>query len=252
MLTREQKATALGAGVFSGLPEGVRAALAERMGERHLEPGETLFMEGEPGSEIYVIVSGELEIRRGCNALARLGAGEVVGEMAVLGRGLRTADGVSRGKTHLLFLKDKAIKLLIQQIPDLALALFQVLIDRLNDANELALFLAGEPVEKARVVVEGGDLAGQHFSIYREREVLGRSLGSLVGDGLRLALPSREPGLRERHAEVSLVEGTVYLEPLEGESLIGGVPLNERMAVGPEDVVSIGALELRFHVRKEG
>ena len=120
MLSVEEKARCLEKGVFGALEAAARLALAERMGERQIEDGQTLFMEGEPGSHVFVIVSGEVEVRRGETVLAVLGPGELIGEMAVLGSGLRTASARARGTARFLFLKDRAIRLLIQQIPEIA------------------------------------------------------------------------------------------------------------------------------------
>jgi CRP-like cAMP-binding protein len=248
MLSVEEKAEALAKGVFSGLDEAARRALAERMGEVEFAGGETLFLEGEPGSEVYVLVSGEVEIRREGAVVAVLGPGQLMGEMAVLGSGKRTATGVARGSVKLLFLKDKAIRLLIQQVPDIAFAIFGVLIDRLSDASELVAFLSGDREQLGRVEVASGDIAGQSFPILRTRAVLGKAQGSAVADGLRLALPTEDEGVAGRHAAVTIEEGAVFIEPVDGEVTVNGTPVAGRIAVGPEDVISVGGLGLRFHL----
>lgn len=54
--------------------------------------GAVLARQGELGREAFVVVEGEIEVRRDGEPLALLGAGEVVGELAVLGGWHRTAD----------------------------------------------------------------------------------------------------------------------------------------------------------------
>ena len=54
--------------------------------------GHVLARQGEVGREAFVIVSGEVVVRRDGEELAVLGPGAVVGELAVLGGWRRTAD----------------------------------------------------------------------------------------------------------------------------------------------------------------
>ena len=54
--------------------------------------GHVLARQGEVGREAFVIVAGEVEIRRDGEVIAVLGPGGVVGELAVLGGWRRTAD----------------------------------------------------------------------------------------------------------------------------------------------------------------
>ncbi|HUR41856.1 MAG TPA: EAL domain-containing protein [Verrucomicrobiae bacterium] len=72
---------------------------------RSLRAGETLFRQGEPGDCAYAIESGQLEVFRGRGkqrkVLALLGPGEVIGEMAVIDHGPRTASAVAKKPTRL-------------------------------------------------------------------------------------------------------------------------------------------------------
>lgn len=58
---------------------------------RLLPPGETLVTQGEPGSEVYLLLDGILSVEVDGEAVGELGPGAIVGERAVLEGGVRTA-----------------------------------------------------------------------------------------------------------------------------------------------------------------
>lgn len=80
-------------GMLIGLT-GARSA-PQRTTRQHLQSGEILFREGDPGSEIYFVVSGLLEVSIGQGnsrrILQRVGDGEILGEMAFLTAERRSA-----------------------------------------------------------------------------------------------------------------------------------------------------------------
>jgi NADH dehydrogenase len=57
----------------------------------HFEPGQEVFRKGDLGDRIYAILSGEAEVVVGESVVARLGAGELFGEMALLDQTTRNA-----------------------------------------------------------------------------------------------------------------------------------------------------------------
>jgi Cyclic nucleotide-binding domain len=58
---------------------------------RRLGLGETLVEQGEPGAEMFLLLEGMLDVEIDDDTVARVGAGTVLGELAVLGDGRRTA-----------------------------------------------------------------------------------------------------------------------------------------------------------------
>lgn len=69
---------------------------AERFVQEY-DAGETVFHEGDPGREMFVVLSGSVEIYRQTegdktHSLATLGQGEMFGEMALVAEGRATND----------------------------------------------------------------------------------------------------------------------------------------------------------------
>ncbi len=252
MMTVEEKARCLARGIFADLPEELRKAVAERTGEQHFPASEVLFLQGQPGTEVFFIVSGQVEIIRDGTVVAIAGPGELIGEMAVLGEGRRTATGRARDEVRLLFLKGKALRYFVHKMPDLAFTIFKVLIERLVRADQLIAFTSGERRELGAFTVVSGAAAPGPFPIYHREAVLGRSRGSAVADGLRLAIETEDPEILERHATVTVDDGMVFIEPLEGKVYVNDQQLENRLALGPDETVRLGGLELRFSAGREG
>jgi CRP-like cAMP-binding protein len=110
------------------------AALAE---ERAVEPGSELIREGEPGREFFVVVDGDIEVRRGGLQVARLGPGSFVGEIALLSRSPRTATVVATTPLRVLAIEGSSFVELLDSLPELWLKVARALADRV-DADEAA------------------------------------------------------------------------------------------------------------------
>jgi CRP/FNR family transcriptional regulator, cyclic AMP receptor protein len=80
---------------LSELPRRELDALAAAADRTTVRPGTVVARQGEVGREAFVIVEGEVDIVRDGVSLARLGPGEIVGELALLGDWYRTADVVA-------------------------------------------------------------------------------------------------------------------------------------------------------------
>ncbi|MET0144541.1 MAG: cyclic nucleotide-binding and patatin-like phospholipase domain-containing protein [Ilumatobacteraceae bacterium] len=72
---------------------GPRATAWTGAVERVLEPGDVLVREGEPGDDVFELVAGRLEVLRGAagSRIDTIAPGTVIGEIAALARGVRTA-----------------------------------------------------------------------------------------------------------------------------------------------------------------
>ncbi len=97
-----------------------------------LESDEKLFSAGDFGDEIYMVLSGEIDIRlpttkHHYKRLATCNAGSFFGELALLKPGPRVADAVARHKTELAILNQEGLSALRARHPDTAIQLLTTL-----------------------------------------------------------------------------------------------------------------------------
>jgi CPA1 family monovalent cation:H+ antiporter len=78
--------------ILRDLSDEQRAQVASWLDEETFDAGTRLTREGASDYEFFVIGDGEVEVTHEGKTLARLGQGDVFGELAILGGGRRRAD----------------------------------------------------------------------------------------------------------------------------------------------------------------
>ena len=96
-----------GVSIFEGLSPAVVEKLAGTLEVRRCEPGASVFKEGDLSRELFVVVSGELEVlkksRRGRDArIALVGVGDSIGEMSLVDDQPRSATVRAISPSHLM------------------------------------------------------------------------------------------------------------------------------------------------------
>jgi CRP-like cAMP-binding protein len=115
---------------------GVRMELfAAEENPRACEPGEEIFRTYDMGSEMYVVLEGEVELRIGEHIIETLGVGEPFGEMALIDQTPRTATAVAKTACKLAVIPEKRFLFLVQTTPHFALQVMKVMADRLRKMN---------------------------------------------------------------------------------------------------------------------
>ncbi len=76
-----------------------------------------LMVEQTPADKAYLILSGEVAVKRHGEEVARLGAGEVIGEMALVNHKLRSATVIAETPLEVLHFTDATVAELTEKIP---------------------------------------------------------------------------------------------------------------------------------------
>jgi len=101
----------------------------------YLKAGETIFKEGEPAKELYVIKSGQVDIQFGNRLLDTLEANDIFGEMALIDSAPRSATAVAKTEVVLVPISKKDFLTLVSRAPSFALEIMGMLTRRLRAAN---------------------------------------------------------------------------------------------------------------------
>jgi CRP-like cAMP-binding protein len=107
---------------------------------RDYEDGEVIVRQGDPADCMFVVQSGEVEVfvaRSGRETLLRrLGKGEVIGEISLFDREVRSATVRARGRARLLTIDRDTFMSRVHEDPTLAFHIVKTLARRIRDLSE--------------------------------------------------------------------------------------------------------------------
>ncbi len=191
---------------FAHLADDQVAALATVSERVAFAPGETVYPENAPDRDLWVVLSGAVELSRttpvGAQRLARLGWGSLLGEVGFLDGMSREATAVSGGVCELLRVPFEPAQRLMESDPGFAVALLRLfwlaLARKIREANEAM----------TRLIASGR----------RARPAEGAAgLRLAVDDGRKVAVLTAQ-GLSTRG--VDLIAGSMRTERFEAGELI--------------------------------
>ena len=105
---------------LEGLPEEEVDAVARVATEREFAAGETLMAEGDFGHCLFLLEDGSAEVLAHGAKVADVGPGDVVGEVAVLRSGRRTASVVATSPVRVIALFKRDVWGLESEAPEAA------------------------------------------------------------------------------------------------------------------------------------
>ena len=216
----------------------------------HLEPGQTLFRQSDPGDALYVIITGHVQVliepaNGPAHVLAEMLPGDYLGEMALLSRQPRVATAVAMDSASLLKLpvdacerlmlaspeiKDRLVGVALRRLPSLYLAstllggatsATLVELDRSATWVRLAagqtLFRQGDVPDALYVVTHGSlEVLIEERGVRRVVRVLGR--GAFLGEmGVLLDEPRSATVRARRDAELIRIPNDAFERALRVE-----------------------------------
>jgi len=101
--------------------------------------GDRIVQAGATSREMYVILSGSVEVRSGDHVVAELGRGEIFGESALISSAPRTADVVALEDVEVLILSQNFLENGMRTMPEIMSRvlynLSMILVERLRDST---------------------------------------------------------------------------------------------------------------------
>jgi hypothetical protein len=126
--------------LFSDLTLEQLSSIDRLMVTRHYAKGETLFAQGDVGSELFVVLDGEVRIHLDSNGtevtLARQGPNTVLGEMAVFDEQPRSASAQAAQDTTVRVLRRDRLNAIVHEHPEVLLEFVKNLSQRVRTMNE--------------------------------------------------------------------------------------------------------------------
>jgi CRP-like cAMP-binding protein len=201
-------ATLLGkTGLFGSLTQADRLAVAQAMRKTAFKMGQTIFVRGDTGKDVYLVVEGRVRLSvlsSDGRALSfkHADAGEIFGEIAAFDGGARSADAIALTRVEAMTLPHGRLNTLVETNPRVAKAAIAFLCQRLRETSEQSEAIALHPIEVrlARFLLARCKLGGGTKSL-RELGMSQNELALLVGASRQkvnaaLALLEREGALK--------------------------------------------------------
>ncbi|GAA4232670.1 Crp/Fnr family transcriptional regulator [Actinomadura meridiana] len=119
---------------------------------RTLRPGEPLMHQGEPGTAVFVLIDGRVDVTRvvengSLSLLSIRHAGDLVGEMAVLNQEARSATVTALDRCVVSIIPARDFLRCLAELPEVLFALNRMTGDRLTQANTYRADAAGYDVD---------------------------------------------------------------------------------------------------------
>ncbi|MBI3859608.1 MAG: cyclic nucleotide-binding domain-containing protein [Thaumarchaeota archaeon] len=120
---------------FSGLNKKLLKTIENNGKEVDFKQGVTVVKQGDLGVGFFLILDGQVEVRKGGKVLAKLSRGQFFGEMSLVDDMPRSADVVAVQPTRCFALTTWSFSGILKANPEMAMPLLKEVVKRLRSAQ---------------------------------------------------------------------------------------------------------------------
>ncbi len=121
--------------LFDGCSRKELEKIAKAGDEIVMTAGTVIVDQGQTGREAFVVLSGEVSVKRNNRKISTLGPGAVVGELSLLDHGPRTASAMCETDCELLVIDQRHFRAVLDQVPTLSHKIMASLATRIRDMD---------------------------------------------------------------------------------------------------------------------
>ena len=121
--------------LFSACSTKELEKVAKASDEIRMTAGTLIVDQGQTGREAFVVMDGEIEVKRNNRKVATLGPGAVVGELSLLDHGPRTASAVCATDCTLLVIDQRRFLGVLDAVPAITHKLLASLAARIRELD---------------------------------------------------------------------------------------------------------------------
>ena len=111
----------------------LKTVFANATERREFAAGDTIFTEGQFGDEMFGVVTGTVELRRGDDVVLTVGPEHTFGEMAIIDNAPRSLTAVAAEPSTIAVINRHTFLFLVHETPTFALDVMRALIERIRD-----------------------------------------------------------------------------------------------------------------------
>lgn len=121
--------------IFSACNNKELGKVAKAGDEITMTAGTLIVDQGQTGREAFVILDGEVSVKRNNRKVATLGSGDVVGELSLLDHGPRTATAICDTDCILLVIEQRRFLGVLDDVPSISHKLLSKLAGRIRELD---------------------------------------------------------------------------------------------------------------------